>query len=233
MPIIINKPIGITPLELIQQYKKQNSINEKMSFAGRLDPMARGVMVLLKGQECKLQESLCGRDKIYEFELLQGFETDTLDVLGIVENYNGIFSSININDFIGSFSQKYPNYSSIVVNKKPLWWWSKNNRLNEIDIPKKEIEIYSLEEDVNIKIIGKTRLLEMVLEKIESLSNTNKDKFRFYDIKEKWIDIFENIDRDLFVIKRFRAKVSSGTYIRSLCQCMGGIAFDINRIEIL
>ena len=121
MPIIINKPIGITPLELIQQYKAENSINEKMSFAGRLDPMARGVMVLLKGQECKLQESLCGRDKIYEFELLQGFETDTLDVLGIVENYNGIFSSININDFIGSFSQKYPNYSSIVVNKKPLW----------------------------------------------------------------------------------------------------------------
>ena len=76
MPIKIYKPIGITPLQLIKKYKRENNIKEKISFAGRLDPMAHGEMVLLKGDECKKQDSFCGKDKIYEFEILYGFTTD-------------------------------------------------------------------------------------------------------------------------------------------------------------
>ena len=34
-------------------------------------------------------------------------------------------------------------------------------------------------------------------------------------------------------IETYRTKVSSGTYIRSLCERMGGIALDINRINII
>ena len=37
---------------------------------------------------------------------------------------------------------------------------------------------------------------------------------------------------NVFKIERYRAQVSSGTYIRSLCERMGGIAYDINRIEV-
>ena len=53
MPIKIYKPIGMTPVELIRNYKKENHIKERVSFAGRLDPMAHGEMVLLVGDECK------------------------------------------------------------------------------------------------------------------------------------------------------------------------------------
>ena len=60
MPIKIYKPIGVTPVQLVEKYKKENSIDEKVSFAGRLDPMAHGEMVLLVGDECKKQDSFFG-----------------------------------------------------------------------------------------------------------------------------------------------------------------------------
>ena len=69
MPTKINKPLGFTPLELIERYKKENNISKKISFAGRLDPMAYGLMILLEGEECKKQEISCGKDKIYEFRI--------------------------------------------------------------------------------------------------------------------------------------------------------------------
>ena len=39
MPIISYKDIGETPLDVVNKYRK---LNCKYSFAGRLDPMARG-----------------------------------------------------------------------------------------------------------------------------------------------------------------------------------------------
>ena len=66
MSIKIYKPVGMTPVELIRKYKRENNIIQKVSFAGRLDPMARGEMILLIGDECKRQDSYCGRNKIYE-----------------------------------------------------------------------------------------------------------------------------------------------------------------------
>ena len=87
MPIISYKNIGETPLDIVNKYRKPNC---KYSFAGRLDPMARGQMIVLEGLECKNQDKYCGLDKIYEFEILFGFSTDTYDILGIVENYNFI-----------------------------------------------------------------------------------------------------------------------------------------------
>ena len=52
MPIHLYKPIGLTPLELIKKYQNDNKLyNSKFSFAGRLDPMAHGEMVILKDEE--------------------------------------------------------------------------------------------------------------------------------------------------------------------------------------
>ena len=42
--ILIHKPLGWTPLQAIKEYrkKKEECRERKMSYAGRLDPMARG-----------------------------------------------------------------------------------------------------------------------------------------------------------------------------------------------
>ena len=239
MPINIYKPIGVTPLELIKKYKNENDINEKMSFAGRLDPMAHGEMILLKGEECKSQSLYCGKDKIYEFKVLYGFKTDTLDILGFVEKTNSL-EKTNLDNLKGKFNLPYPHYSSIYVKKKPLWWWAKNGKIDEIEIPKKEIEIYELDQ-IYEEFIDKLQLLKKIKEKISKISLENREKFRYKEIKKKWEDVLDKeckIDKECKPVKKykietFRAKVSSGTYIRSLCERMGGIAIDINRINII
>ena len=46
---------GETPLECINRFKKENPEyqKEKMTYAGRLDPLAEGLLLVLVGEECK------------------------------------------------------------------------------------------------------------------------------------------------------------------------------------
>ena len=232
MPIKIFKPVGLTPLELIENYKKTNNVKQKMSFAGRLDPMASGLMLLLVGDECKKQPEYCGKDKIYEFKIIYGFKTDSLDILGISEEIEK--SDFNYKDLIGEVEQKYPVYSSKTLNiegiTKPLWYWEKKGVLKNSMIPIKNVKVF----DLNIlekREYSNLEIKDIIFERISKLSEKNKDKFRYKDIKEKWEENL--LDNKNFKVDSFRTKVSSGTYIRGLCEKMGGVAFDINRIDII
>ena len=51
--------------------------------------MAHGEMIFkkLSGDDCKIQDTFCGKDKIYEFTIIYGFKTDTYDILGILKRY--------------------------------------------------------------------------------------------------------------------------------------------------
>ena len=238
MPIKTYKQIGETPKELVDKYKEKTK-QKKISFAGRLDPMASGIMILLVGEECKQQAKYLALNKTYEFEILFGFTTDTYDVLGILQSYiepniNSI-NSLDILHYNKKFSQKYPPYSSIVVNKHPLWWWSKNNLIDQIKIPEKMVEIYNLKEikkdysDINIS--------SFIFGMINKLSDENKEKFRFSEINSVWQEFFKknNIKP---IIKKYCATVSSGTYIRGLCNQIGkdmgcgALALTIKRTDI-
>ena len=239
MPIKTYKKIGETPKELVDRYKEKTK-QKKISFAGRLDPMASGLMILLVGEECKQQDKYLALNKTYEFEILFGFTTDTYDVLGILQSYIkpdiDIINSLDILKYKKKFSQKYPPYSSIVVNKNPLWWWSKNNLIDHIKIPEKMVEIYNLKEIKqdysNINISG------LIVDMINKLSDENKEKFRFNEINSIWQEFFKknNINP---IIKKYCATVSSGTYIRSLCNQIGtdmgcgAIALTIKRTDIM
>ena len=231
MPIKIYKPIGMTPVELIRNYKKENHIKERVSFAGRLDPMAHGEMVLLVGDECKKQDFFCGREKIYEFEILYGFSTDTLDILGI-SGRNKKKINNDIKKLKGEYEQSYPLFSSkFIGNRKRKVPHDIVQEIKDKDnIPKKKVSIFELEK-LNEKSINNVNLLKTILNKLSLLSDDYKEKFRYTIIKNKWEENLKS--ENIFRIERYKAKVSSGTYIRSLCERMGGIAFDINRIQVL
>ena len=243
MPIYLYKPIGQTPNELINNYKKENINAKKVSFAGRLDPMAHGTMTLLVNEECKLHDTYISRDKTYEFEILFGFKTDTFDVLGkLLEfnnpiDFNEKIENINLDNYTKQFNQEYPPYSSIVVNKKPLWEWSKLGLIDTIKIPSKIVEIYKFDEIENdSKIDSYKDIQKIILNMINSLSETNKPKFRVDSIIKLWNTFFKTHNITIKpIIKKYRAKVSSGTYIRSISNQIGNeigcgaIALNIRR----
>lgn len=241
--LIKNKKVSETPLQLASKIKSEIGAG-KISYCGKLDPMSRGLMLFLTDDFCKHQEKYLKFDKIYEFKILFGVETDTYDILGKITNFENN-NRVNIKEIInysktliGKHKQSFPPYSSICVKnseglRQPLWWWSKNNRLTEINIPSKEIEIYSFE---YIKEMEKTfdEIYQTLTEKINKLDGD----FRQEEILTLWNNYYNKNKDKKFHILKFRTHVSSGTYIRNIIQDIAkkfntsAIAYDINRKKI-
>ncbi len=87
-PVLIYKNIGETPLEAIDRLRKKRPDFGvlPMTYAGRLDPLAEGLLLVLVGDDCNKKDEYLGLSKEYEMEILFGFQTDTYDLLGLLEN---------------------------------------------------------------------------------------------------------------------------------------------------
>lgn len=80
----IYKPLGQTPLQALEAFKRKIKLpeNYKMTYAGRLDPMAEGVLILLAGKKLAEKDKFLKLNKIYRAQILFGISTDTFDLLG-------------------------------------------------------------------------------------------------------------------------------------------------------
>ncbi|HSW48214.1 MAG TPA: hypothetical protein VLG67_03990, partial [Candidatus Saccharimonadales bacterium] len=210
-------------------------------FAGRLDPLAHGVMLLMIGEETKSRDKYLNFDKEYEFEVLFGLSTDTYDALGILQNGNSKPAPVNlekqIKNFIKSKSGKqtqiYPPFSSIEVKGKQLYQWARENKLNEIKIPEREIEIYNFP-----LIYIQTKPVSEIEKRIYENINAVNGDFRQDEILEKWNEFFKKNKTITFAIAKFKINCSSGTYVRSLANELGqklecgAIALSIFRTKV-
>ena len=219
------KKRGETPLERLNRYKDNHPEfkNVKMTYAGRLDPLAEGVLIVLFGEKIKNKEKYIALDKKYEFRAILGVETDTYDVLGKVKSVKSKVESVKkeniekeIENFIGKRTQEYPTFSSRTVKGKALFDWAKEGRLSEIKIPKREIEIYKLQL-INEKTITKRNLEKLVFSSITKV----KGDFRQKEIKRGWEKFFEKSATNKFQTIRCTISCSSGTYIRAITYILG------------
>jgi len=238
--LTLYKNRGETPLECIERFKKNNPEykNDKMTYAGRLDPLAEGLLLILVGDECKNKEKYLGLEKVYEVDVLFGFSTDTYDVLGKITgskeyNKSEIPNENLLKSFIGKFSQKYPPFSSKTIKGKTLFSLFKSGELKDEEIPEKEVEIK------DIKIIGGRTISKKDLEKYinESISLVKGD-FRQKEILEIWKRNLSLIKEDSFMIIYLRVDCTSGTYMRTLANAIGekagipALALSIKRIKV-
>ena len=237
MIIEISKKIGETPNELIERFKNSPENSEfkdkKIAFAGRLDPMAFGKMMLLTDTDCLKMTQFCGYRKLYSFKCIKGIQTDTGDILGIPRKASTDSITPKLNP--KKFYQKYPVYSSKRVNGKPLWHWARNNKLDLIEIPGKMVEIYSVVCNDNLLISPEDLMVE-IRDRINQLNDKNRSNFRVDTILSHWEDLlntFSNGKEIEIEIENYTLFVSSGTYIRGICDSLYGTAMDINRIEFV
>ena len=244
------KEEGETPLECIERFKKENTEykDEKMTYAGRLDPMAEGILLVLVGDECKKKEKYLDLDKEYEFEILWGFRTDTYDVLGLVtENFN--LEKIikikkkeeelkkKIKKLKGKFVQPYPPYSSKTFKGKKLFQWARKGKIQEIKIPERMIEIYEIQ-FLESRNITRKNLLKNIVKRIQKVSGD----FRQEKIIAKWKRLLKDNSKsensNYFLISKLKMKCSSGTYVRGIADKLGKdlginlVTFSIKRIRI-
>lgn len=239
--LLVYKPVSLTPLQLIHQVRVHypEYQNVKLGYAGRLDPMADGLLLILVGEENKNRKQYENLPKEYEFDVLFGVETDTYDILGKIIHNTDIEEDLLekakkiLPQYIGQHEQPYPPYSSQPVNGKPLYYWARKNKINDITIPTKKIEIYALE------FLSQKRISieDIALYVTQRISRVQGD-FRQKEILQEWKDFLAKRTQQTLPILKLRMHCSSGTYIRSFCHTLGkqlrvsAIAFGITRTKI-
>lgn len=249
--VTLEKNVGETPLECVEKWRANEPAlaGVPLAYAGRLDPMASGRLLVLIGDTCKNQESFHNLDKAYTFEILFGVGSDSGDVLGVISEAaertpeeSAVAAAIA--STTGEVTLPYPIFSSRTVQGKPLHTWALEGRLSEIIIPTKTSEVYSLTQ-------GKSRretraaITAFARAKIASLPPVTDPRkalgndFRRPLVLESWATFLSKGDADdEFLIVTLQCIASSGTYMRSLAEAIAakvgtkGLALSIHRDTI-
>lgn len=228
-----------TPYQTVKKVRNMLGFDDsvKIGYAGRLDPLASGVLLLMIGDECKNRDVHQNHSKTYTFDLVVGISTDSLDPLGIITEIDQ--SSLNINEsqiikllntFVGSQSQKYPSFSSKTINGISMYKLAKKNKLKENEIPSKLINIHK----ISLNSMRSEKFQEYTDQIIDDIKRI-KGYFRQNEVINSWkiLNFNENVK-----IINITVEVSSGTYIRVLAEEIAkkldtiGIADNIIRTRV-
>src|SRR6187399_2400557 len=123
--IILDKPLGLGSTQAVSAVKRalrQGGYGKaKVGHGGTLDPLATGVLPVAIGEATKLAGRMLDSDKVYEFTIGFGVETDTLDLEGAVVSRSEVRPTLAdmesvLPRFTGPIAQVPPVYSALKVD---------------------------------------------------------------------------------------------------------------------
>ncbi len=222
-PLPVYKQLGETPLQCLRRVCRQLQIppEVKVTYAGRLDPMAEGVMLLLIGNERFNKESYTSLPKEYLFDILWGVNTDTGDVLGLPQQVFGgnlnIEQSIvdNAYHLIGDISLHPPRFSTEGLSRSR--YLQGNDRYPAC--PEKKVMKVSSLEVVDSCLLPPDKVEQIAIDKVSRVQGD----FRQLQIKQQWRQLAEHLS-SASVVTRLRMHCSAGTYVRSVVEELAGLA---------
>ncbi len=231
------KNLGESPLECLLRFKAERPEYKevKMTYLGRLDPMAEGLLLVLAG-DVRAKSEYLELDKTYEFEVLWGIASDTYDILGIVSGGkfpNKLEDKMEslIKKILQKTTQTYPLFSSKSFGGDFLK--ARGQKVEGYDLPEKRIKLFSLEHIHTRSIFGR----EILEEVTRRLALVNGD-FRQREILSSWRNLLMPLPNESYLISKFIIDVSSGTYVRGLANEMGeilgskAVAWSIKRTRV-
>ncbi len=247
--VVLTKEVGITPLEAIETWKKAHPeyTDVPASYAGRLDPMATGLLLVVLGDECKKAKQYQGLDKEYEVEVLLDIETDTGDILGLPAYSNketsGDRVSLALSSVKGTHTVPYPIYSSKTIHGKPLFQYALEGTLSTIEIPTHTETVYQIHL-IETSLILKSELQKRIASTLSLVPTSNDPRkvlgadFRQDEIRDAWDTVFATMPERSFTLAKIRVTCASGTYMRTLANRIAcvldtkGMALSIHRTRI-
>lgn len=218
------KKLGETPRERLERLRvqKPHFEHEVLSYAGRLDPMAEGVMLCLVGSANHRREEYLDMSKEYTLDVLFGFSTDTYDVLGKIID-TGEAKGITrqkvekaLNEFRGMLSQEYPPYSSKTVEGKSLFQWAREGVIGSLILPRRTVTIY----DIILTQLYKVKEPQLLAFIEDGVAKVNGD-FRQEEVLRLWKRSLKSGGVREFACATITISCSSGTYARSIASGLG------------
>jgi tRNA pseudouridine55 synthase len=145
---ILNKNRGPTSFEVVKALREAAG-TKKAGHAGTLDPLAEGVLLICTGTATRATSYFMDLPKTYEFEMLLGVGTTTLDCEGeivseveVPEMGREDIESV-VKSFLGEQEQKPPMYSAVKLNGKRLYELARSGE--EAEAAKRTIRIHEIE----------------------------------------------------------------------------------------
>ena len=123
---------------------------KKIGHTGTLDPDAEGVLPVCIGKATGLCEVFTDHDKVYDCEILLGYETDTEDITGEIlhtMDMSGVTKKEVMEaamSFIGDYRQVPPMYSAIKVDGRKLYELAREGKV--IERAPRPVTVYEITE---------------------------------------------------------------------------------------
>lgn len=254
--IIINKEKKWTSNDVVQKIK--GIFHEKVGHTGTLDPLATGVIPVLVGKGTEISKYLINHDKEYIATIKLGIKTATGDSEGLIDAEMLVRDYMLEKDFVkeklasfeGKITQTPPIYSAIKVKGRKLYEYARQGQ--NVVIPKREIEIYSIElisiskqeQEITFKVKCSKgtyirTLCEDIAEKIgtvgfmKELNRTKVGEFCIENsIKINELQDFEKVQNNFITIEKFfenKEKISLNSI--ELKKFLNGVKLSINKID--
>lgn len=203
--------------------------------------MACGILPIIKGDNEGIRQDVQNKYKVYQFSIVIGIQTDTYDILGKIIQSSNLDKPIDavtreLQEVAKSTTQEYPPYSSKTVYSEhhkrmtALWQLANEGRL-PCKLPEHDIDIEYIKV-LDSQQVTSQELYDTIVKRLDSIQSHHN--LRQEEIKKQWSDVLTStLDNDQqYTIVHCEAKVSTGTYIRSIANSVNSVAFDIYRTDM-
>lgn len=246
--------MGETPLSALGRLRTEKPEYQflPLTYAGRLDPLAEGLLLILAGDECMKKDEYTMLPKEYEVKVLFGFATDTYDVMGLVNQESSldtllpsprIFSCWKISLLEPTLCERVPGsmclhlLSEILQEKftgdfeqayPPYSSRTVNSKplfqwAREGRLSEIEIPKHKVHvESIEIKKV-ETITKEKLYKYIKSSIGSVQGDFRQEEILAKWEDVFSTESNSEYQVVTLTINCGSGTYVRSIANDLGNL----------
>ena len=152
--IVIDKPVGPGSTQIVGAVKRALREGEypkvKVGHGGTLDPLASGVLPVALGEATKLSGRMLDADKVYEFTVAFGAETDTLDLEGEVVATSDHLPTLAeveavLPRFTGTIDQVPPAYSALKIDGKRAY--DRARAGEKVEMPSRRVTVHELSEE--------------------------------------------------------------------------------------
>jgi len=198
--IILDKPHGLGSTQAVSAVKRalrqSGSGKMKVGHGGTLDPLATGVLPVAIGEATKLAGRMLDSDKIYDFTVAFGAQTDTLDLEGQAIATSAIRPTLAqveaiLPRFTGPIEQAPPAYSAILIDGRRAYDLARAGQ--DVEMKMRAVTIHSLLVSASIAPSGA-------------------------ELREEEWTLNQGQGDDPIEAITLTAHVSKGTYIRSLAR---------------
>ena len=149
--LILDKPLGLGSTQGVSAVKR--ALREggypkaKIGHGGTLDPLASGVLPIALGEATKLAGRMLDSDKVYDFTIRFGEQTDTLDAEGKaiatsdVRPTRAALTAV-LADFTGPIEQMPPAFSALKVDGQRAYDLARAGE--EVVLKTRAVSVFSL-----------------------------------------------------------------------------------------